>query len=391
VTNLKEILSLNVRLTEGGAAQVMLSIHEQLLKLGISSNLSYGYGPQGGASPQESHFSAHRLTGKFRMATNFITHQSVGIDLISPSVKEIKRFKEILNRVDVVHLHAVHSYFWNFEELLELIGESETPVVWTMHDSWLLTGRCAIPGDCKKWLEGCGKCPSKSTYPPTKIDLSKQQWESKRDVFKRLRETNKLALVSVSDWLARDLERAGFEDVKVIKNGSDIDFWEASTNLNQASTADRKGMVFINRDLRDRSKVSLQTLNRLAEAGVNLTVVGNNPPQGLSKKIELIPATSNRFELAQIMSRHETLLFTSKTDNFPLTVVEALISGMSVRLPQGDVANEFRHFPQVVPFTDEIELITTPIPESVKFNLNFDEFHPEQMALHYLDLYRSLV
>jgi hypothetical protein len=91
------------------------------------------------------------------------------------------------------------------------------------------------------------------------------------------------------------------------------------------------------------------------------------------------------------MSRHETLLFTSKTDNFPLTVVEALISGMSVRLPQGDVANEFRHFPQVVPFTDEIELITTPIPESVKFNLNFDEFHPEQMALHYLDLYRSLV
>jgi putative colanic acid biosynthesis glycosyltransferase len=391
VTNLKEILSLNVRLTEGGAAQVMLSIHEQLLKMGIHSNLGYGYGPHGGVSPQESEYSAHRLTGTFRMATNFITHQSLGIDLISPSVKETKSFKEVLNRADVLHLHAVHSYFWNFEELLEVIGESETPVVWTMHDSWLLTGRCAIPGDCKKWLEGCGKCPSKSSYPPTKIDLSKQQWKSKRDVFKRLRETNKLALVSVSDWLARDLERAGFEDVKVIKNGSDIDFWEASKNLNQAHTADRKGMVFINRDLRDRSKVSLQTLNRVAETGVNLTVVGNNPPQGLSKKIELIPATSNRFELAQIMARHETLLFTSKTDNFPLTVVEALISGMSVRLPQGDVADEFRHFPQVVPFADEIELVTTPIPESVRFNLNFDEFHPEQMALSYLDLYRSLV
>jgi putative colanic acid biosynthesis glycosyltransferase len=391
VTNLKEILSINVRLTEGGAAQVMLSIHQQLLKLGISSNVGYGYGPHGGVSPQESEYSAQRLTGKFRMATNFITHQSVGIDLVSPSAKDIKRFREILNRADVLHLHAVHSYFWNFEELLEVISESETPVVWTMHDSWLLTGRCAIPGNCKKWLEGCGKCPSKSTYPPTKIDLSKQQWKSKRDALRRLRETNKLVLVSVSDWLARDLELAGFEDVRVIRNGSDIDFWEASNHLNQASTAARKGMVFINRDLRDRSKVSLQTLNRLAEAGVDLTVVGNNPPEGLSKKIELIPATSNRFELAQIMSRHETLLFTSKTDNFPLTVVEALISGMSVRLPQGDVANEFSHFPQVVPFADEIELITTPIPESVKFNLNFDEFQPEQMALHYLDLYRSLV
>ena len=391
MTKVKEILSLNVRLTEGGAAQVMVSIHEQLLKWGISSNLGYGYGPHGGSSPQESEYSAQRLAGKFRMATNFITHHSVGIDLISPSAKEIKRFKEILNRVDVVHLHAVHSYFWNFEKLLEVISESDTPVVWTMHDSWLLTGRCAIPGDCKKWLEGCGKCPSKGTYPPTKIDLSKRQWQSKRDAFRRLSETNKIALVSVSDWLARDLARAGFEDVKVIKNGSDTDFWEASKNLKHASAAGRKGMVFINRDLRDRSKVSLQTLNCLAEGGVDLTVVGNNPPEGLSKKIKLIPATSDRCELAQIMSRHETLLFTSKTDNFPLTIVEALISGMSVRLPQGDVANEFRHFPQVVPFADEFELTTTPIPKVVKFNLNFDEFHPEQMALNYLDLYRSLV
>ena len=294
MTQIKEVLSLNVRLTEGGAAQVMLSIHEQLLKFGIISSLGYGYGPHGSASPKESEYSAQRTTGKIRMATNLITHQALGIDFLSPSAKDIKRFAKVLDRADVIHLHAIHSFYWNFENLLKLISESGTPVVWTMHDSWILTGRCAIPGDCRKWLEGCGKCPSKSTYPATKIDLSKQQWQSKRDAIARLRETNKLVLVSVSDWLAHDLESAGFSDVKVIKNGSDSEFWEASKFHDRQPAQDRKGMVFINRDLRDRSKVSLDTLNGLADAGVDLTVVGNNPPDGISKKIKLISATSNR-------------------------------------------------------------------------------------------------
>jgi len=197
--------------------------------------------------------------------------------------------------------------------------------------------------------------------------------------------------VSVSDWLAQDLKRAGFADVKVIKNGADREFWEASKDPSHASLPEKKGMVFINRDLRDSSKVSLHTLNSLAEAGVDLTVVGNNAPEGISGKIKLIPATSNRFELAKIMARHETLLFTSKTDNFPLTIVEALISGMSVRVPLGNVANEFADFPQVIPFASLSELMSSPIPESVRFNSNFDEFEPEQMAREYLDLYRSLV
>lgn len=390
MTEVREILSLNVRLSEGGAAQVMISIHDQLLKWGVTSNLAYGYGPHGDASPKEDELSGNRLTGKVRMSANYITHQSLGIDLVSPSSRQIDKFRDLLSRADVIHLHAIHSYFWKFKDLLKLISESGIPVVWTMHDSWILTGRCAIPGDCRKWEEGCGKCPTKSAYPPTKIDFSKQQWQSKREAVKQLGLTNNLTLVSVSDWLAQDLAKAGFDNVKVIKNGADAVFWHALKSMNSSPKTTRKGMLFINRDLRDRSKVSVQTLNRLAESDVELTVIGNNPPEGLNKKIKLIPATSSRFELAQLMSQHETLLFTSKTDNFPLTIVEALIAGMSVRIPQGNVANEFKYFPQVVPYADESDLLSSPIPNSVEFNLDFDKFHPERMASSYLALYRSL-
>lgn len=243
------VLSVNVRLTEGGAAKVMLSIHDYLITQGVKSRLAYGYGQKGKESPEESKLDALMLSNQFRAASNLFFHNAIGIDLINPSQEKKSRFQGLVEESDLIHLHAIHSYFWRFDDLFELLGESNKPVVWTMHDSWILTGRCAFNDDCRKWETGCGGCPSKNFYPASIFDFSGPQWKEKRNAVSTLEKRGKLSLVSVSEWLAKDLSLGGFGEVAIIRNGTDSKFWQACLDLKKEKIQ-RAGLLFLNRDLK---------------------------------------------------------------------------------------------------------------------------------------------
>ena len=388
MSTLTNVLSLNVRLSEGGAAKVMLSIHEYLISNNVSSQLAYGYGPSGNDSPESSRIPAIRLTNKIKSASNLVGHNLVGIDVFAPSKNSLEAFLIALANADIVHLHALHSHFWNFEDLIEQLIDSGKPIVWTMHDSWLLTGRCALPGDCRKWVDGCGTCPNMTAYPKALFDFSERQWIIKRGLLDRLLAKNRVILVSVSNWLAKDLRDAGFKNVRVIQNSSDQGFWDQAQNF---AGMKRNGVLFVNRDLRDKDKVSPSTLNAVANAGIPLTVVGDFPPPSLDAKIQVIPSTRSRSKLAQIMSRHETLLFTSKVDNFPLTVVEALVCGMSVVLPDGKVWSEFSQYPQVRKYSSIEEILSILSDVSSGHNLDMSALKPDRMPSEYMKLYSELI
>ena len=56
---------------------------------------------------------------------------------------------------DIVHFHWVNGGMINIKDLLKI----KKPIVWTMHDSWLFTGGCHLPYECKKFKSECKKCP----------------------------------------------------------------------------------------------------------------------------------------------------------------------------------------------------------------------------------------
>lgn len=91
------------------------------------------------------------------------------------------------------------------------------------------------------------------------------------------------------------------------------------------------------------------------------------------------------------MAEHEALIFTSKVDNYPLTVVEALVAGLQVRLPAGKVAEEFRNYPQVNPYNSEEDLLANPISSTIEYNLDFSAFEPSRMPSDYLELYQGIL
>src|SRR5690349_20255237 len=65
---------------------------------------------------------------------------------------------------DVVNVHNLHSYGarragWSVG--LVKICANRAPTVWTLHDMWSFTGRCAYSYDCQKFLNGCdATCPT---------------------------------------------------------------------------------------------------------------------------------------------------------------------------------------------------------------------------------------
>ena len=68
----------------------------------------------------------------------------------------INKLKQI--KPDLIHIHSLCDNYLNIRMLFNYLKKENIPVIWTLHDNWAFTGRCA-QFRCEKWKEGCGNCP----------------------------------------------------------------------------------------------------------------------------------------------------------------------------------------------------------------------------------------
>lgn len=84
---------------------------------------------------------------------------------------------------DVIILGNLHGASWPLRLLLAL-RQLDCLVIAFMHDCYLITGRCAYPGNCSLYLTGCDEtCPTADEYPflaPEKIPAA---WALRRTIF----------------------------------------------------------------------------------------------------------------------------------------------------------------------------------------------------------------
>src|ERR1043165_4647454 len=69
-----------------------------------------------------------------------------------------RRLRQVLQelRPDIINVHNLHSAAaWGWGPHLIDICLAFAPVVWTLHDMWSFTGRCAYSYDCEKFITGC--------------------------------------------------------------------------------------------------------------------------------------------------------------------------------------------------------------------------------------------
>jgi hypothetical protein len=83
--------------------------------------------------------------------------------------------------------------------LLQLLCE-RFPTAVVLHDFWALTGRCAFPAGCDRYLAGCDHhCPTPNEYPALPPDRIAGAWSGKRLIFG---EAQGPAILASTHWAA---------------------------------------------------------------------------------------------------------------------------------------------------------------------------------------------
>lgn len=95
----------------------------------------------------------------------------------------------------IIHLNWTNVGFLSLQSIKKILALKK-PVVWTMHDMWLMTGGCHHAYECDNYLASCGNCMY-LRKPHTK-DISYRILNKKKKIFSQ----NQVHIVAVSKWLA---------------------------------------------------------------------------------------------------------------------------------------------------------------------------------------------
>lgn len=235
----------------------------------------------------------------------------------------------------VIHLQNIHGYYLNIEVLFKYLAEKNTPVVWTFHDCWPMTGHCSYFDyvGCTKWQTGCHHCPQLKEYPSSLLfDRSRKNYRQKKELFTSIKN---LHIVTVSNWLMGIVKQSFFSQfpVSVINNGINIDIFKPTPNPNikKKYNLENKFIVLGVANVWDSRKgldVFIE-LSKLLDDSIKIVLVGLNTTQikSLPNSITAIPRTENTKELAELYSIAGIYLNLSVEETFGLTTIEAMACG----------------------------------------------------------------
>lgn len=123
---------------------------------------------------------------------------------------------------DIVHLHWIAGYLSP-----STIEQIESPIVWTLHDMWPLTGGCHYAKNCDRYSQSCGHCPALDST--TQNDISSKQFRAYRDALSG----KDIYYIAPSEWMAKKAEESSIVDdpIKTIPNCLDTEHFAP---INQA-------------------------------------------------------------------------------------------------------------------------------------------------------------
>lgn len=120
---------------------------------------------------------------------------------------------------DIIHLHNLHGYYFDLRYLPKL--SHQYPVILNLRDMWTLTGHCALPINCSRWMIGCGHCPDLNIYPAIARDATKYNFRIKKNIFLQ----SKLFITTPSKWLMDQVLSSGMFsalEYRVIPNAINV-------------------------------------------------------------------------------------------------------------------------------------------------------------------------
>ncbi len=341
------IMQFNVRLAEGGAAGVALDLHQRARQAGINSRFIYGYGKGGKKSASHDAIAAvEKHTPRLTSMANIALFRFLNRDAFG-SLDSLFSRAVLTNGPLVLHFHVLHSYWLNLASVVGFCQrlkavKPDVRVVWTLHDHWSVTGRCAFTDGCEGWKQGCKACPTLSNYPPVKVDRAARLVDDKRQLFRDM-----LALgcrfISPSQHVAAAFNSLyGAGHCRVINNGIDVATEAMLADIATVPPATGVTKVaVVAHDLRYDGKTNQKLVQEIIALGkrVEVHTFGKHSPFSAANVVNHGFMTDKR-QLMGELNQMDSLVFSSRVDNYPLILCEALSAGVPVIATHSDAARE---------------------------------------------------
>jgi glycosyltransferase involved in cell wall biosynthesis len=236
----------------------------------------------------------------------------------------------------VVHLNNLHGYYINVPMLMKYLAKSGKKVVWTLHDTWALTGHsgaCDYAG-CERFETGCHHCPLTHGYPRSIVDRSARNYARKKKLFTAIKD---LTVITPSDWLNGKVGRSYLKGKRIITvpNGVNTAVFKPAESDFKAQHGIADKMLIMGCASAWGKGKGLNDFVRLAQVlddRFAIVMVGLKKEQiaTMPQRIICVERTNSVQELARIYSAADLFVNLTYADVFSMVNREALCTGTPV-------------------------------------------------------------
>lgn len=227
---------------------------------------------------------------------------------------------------DVIHIHNIHCNYLDYEMFFNYLSKFDGKVVMTLHDQFMITGHCAVPMECKLYLNGCKECPHKDYYPHVLSYKGDRLLVNKK---RYLQSIKHLTIVTPSNWLndiIGETYMSKFERV-VINNGIDL----PSPNTQEKQRNEKIRLLFAASPWASYKGPNdiVELSRKLDITKYELIVVGK-----LDKSFKEFPlpikylGQVNKDTLQLLYQEADLFIDPTYQDNFPTVLIEAIANGL---------------------------------------------------------------
>ena len=234
----------------------------------------------------------------------------------------------------LIHLHNLHGYYLNYPFLFDYLKQANIPVVWTLHDCWALTGRCAhfTLSGCEQWKTGCRKCPMYRDYPRSVLcGFTQRNFELKKHAFNGIKN---MTVTTVSEWLNRQVAQSLLQayPCQTILNGIDVQhFHPVVSDWRKRWKAEMKVVLLgvASQWTETKGWSDWLQLTRQLDDTYCVVLIGVNEQQKrqLPSNCITISHIADKHEMAEIYSSADIYVNLAHQESFGLTLIEAMACG----------------------------------------------------------------
>jgi len=244
------------------------------------------------------------------------------------------------NTPEIINIHNIHEAIHYHRvpfDVLDLMA-SKARLVFTLHDMWFLTGRCAYTGNCQRFIDhSCNEtCPTPTIYPQARPNEISALLRAKIDFFQRNPEA---VIVTPSQWLANQVKKSYLKDhrIEVIPYGIDTTVFRPDQDregLRCSIGIPRNACVLLISaanlsDPRKGANLLLHALSKIKKDLIVLTVGKTSIKPKLPKNIKFYNYgfVNSPEEMACAYSVADLFVCPSLEDNLPCVLIEAISCG----------------------------------------------------------------